>query len=101
MTINPDLRKPCFQDKLEFQRICISRYRTGSHNLLIEKGRRNPQIPRAERLCKCRTNIQTIQHVIMSCHLLDEIRTKYNIADITSGITNEDFLTEMENKLDI
>ena len=37
--INPNLKKPTYNDKLEFQRICITRYRTGSHNLLIEKGR--------------------------------------------------------------
>ena len=30
LLINPSLSKPVFEDKLEFQRVCVSRYRTGS-----------------------------------------------------------------------
>ena len=101
LVVNPDLKMPNHQEKLEFQRTCITRYRTGSHNLLIEKGRKNPFIEREARLCKCNNGIQTIKHVIMNCHLLNEIRTEYAVDDIPSGISNENFLIEMEKILDI
>ena len=101
LLINPTLEKPCLKDKIEFQRVCITRYRTGSHNLLIEKGRRSPQIPRDERICKCNNDIQTIKHVITDCHLLQDLRLKYGVTDFFSGLLNEDFLTEMESLLEI
>ena len=36
-TVNPNLSKPNNDDTPEFIRIMKSRYRTGSHNLMIEK----------------------------------------------------------------
>ena len=48
------------------QRVCITRYRTGSHNLKIESGR-TPHIPRDERYCSCNTSLQTIKHVLLEC----------------------------------
>ena len=38
-TVNPDLCKPQEDETPEFIRILKTRYRTGSHNLMIEKGR--------------------------------------------------------------
>ena len=100
LTINPTLSKPSYVNKLEFQRVMVTRYRTGSHNLRIESGRM-PHIPREERLCKCNSDIQTVAHVLLHCHLVNGIREKYGVVDIESGITNEDYLIEMEHTLDI
>ena len=101
MLINPNFEKPTYIDKLEFQRVSITRYRTGSHNLMIEKGRRPPRIPQEERLCICDEGIQTIQHVIMECPLLREVRNTYNVTDIESGVSNDLFLLEMERILGV
>ena len=67
--INPNL-KPFTTDQPipEFERINITRYRTGSHNLQIEKGRHN-RTSREDRLCICKTGIQTLNHVIFFCPL--------------------------------
>ena len=42
LAINPTLSKASYVNVIEFQRILISRYRTGAHNLRIEKDRRLP-----------------------------------------------------------
>ena len=61
--INPQL-KPCFMKNLpEFERIQITRFRTGSHKLYIERGL-NPYIRRELRVCLCE-NVQTF--CIMYC----------------------------------
>ena len=99
--VNPNLEKPTYIDKLEFQRVSITRYRTGAHNLMIEKGRRQPRIPREERLCVCNTGVQTILHVTMECPLLLQIRNNYNVTDIGSGVSNDYFLLEMERMLGV
>ena len=100
MTINPTLTKPSYPGKLEFQRVCITRYRSGSHNLRIETGR-TPYIPREDRLCRCNTGIQTIEHVFLHCPLLVGTREKYSVVDVENGVMNENFLVEMEHTLGI
>ena len=100
LMINPALSKPSFKDKMEFQRVCISRYRTGSHNLKIETGR-TTRVPREQRLCVCNMGVQTIGHVILHCPLLDEIRAKYNVVGVEDGVMKENFLIEMERTLGI
>ena len=100
LTINPSLSKPVFEDKLEFQRTCISRYRTGSHDLQIELGRLAGTL-RDERLCTCNAGIQTISHVLLQCPLLDDIREKHAVTNVAEGIMNENFLLEMEHALGI
>ena len=57
LRINPNLTKPDYKNVLEFQRVSITRYRTGSHNLKIETGRRHPRIEREERVCKCNNEV--------------------------------------------
>ena len=100
--VNPNFCKPLYdKDILEFQRVCITRYRTGSHNLMIEKGRMNSAIERNDRHCKCNTGLQTIKHVLLLCPMLHDIRHKYRINDIPSGIYSVDFLLEMERILEI
>ena len=101
LAVNPRLEKPRYNDKLEFQRVIITRYRCGAHNLLIEKGRRPPQIPQEERLCKCNTYVQTLKHVIMDCPLLRGLREEHAMLDIESGVMNDLFLLEMEKTLEV
>ena len=95
LTLNPTLSKPVFEDKLEFQRTCITRYRTGSHDLQIESGRLTGTA-RDQRLCMCCTGIQTISHVLLHCPMLIEIREKYSVVDVVQGVMKENFLLEME-----
>ena len=67
-SINPNLKCYISNTLPEFERVQITRYRTGSHNLLIEKGR-YLKIPRENRVCVCDTGIQSLNHVIFSCPL--------------------------------
>ena len=99
--VNPDLIKPNFKYELENQRILKTRYRTGSHNLMIEKGGVQYSLERNERICKCQTEVQTLKHVILSCQLLTDTRRKYSINDLNSGINCIDFILETEKILNI
>ena len=70
LIVNTDLSTPLYKNVFELEGVCLTRLRTGSHNLLIETGRcANPKIPREQRLCNCGTNIQTISHVLLECPL--------------------------------
>ena len=100
LVVNPSLSKPLFSNKLEFQRVCISRYRTGSHDLKIESGRITGTA-REERLCKCNTSIQTLSHVLLHCPMLNDIREKYSVQNVAEGVMKENFLLEMEQKLEV
>ena len=101
LLINPDLSKPHYEGILEFQRVITTRYRTGSHNLRIETGRRVPNLKREERLCICNSGVQTVQHILLECPLMVATRLKYGVVDIKSGITNTNYLIEMESTLGI
>ena len=84
------------------QTVIISRYQTGSHNLSIETGRMsNPIIPRDERLCTCDTEIQTLEHCLLRCPLLQEIYdTQYNFTSVHTALESPniaEFLLQMEN----
>ena len=51
--------------------VYITRFRTGSNNLLIETGRfATPRIPRENRMCLCGTEVQTLRHVLMYCPIV-------------------------------
>ena len=81
LTINPNFQTPTFRNNLlEFERVTITRLRSGSHNLQIEKGRhRYPITQREQRLCKCGTAAQTVRHFLMECPLLQHLRNEqYN-----------------------
>ena len=86
---------------MESERVMITRYRTGSHNLRIERDRFLPNSKREDRICLCGRNIQTIKHVILDCNLLVDLRIKYDISDLQKGLTNIGFLMEMEMVLEI
>ena len=100
LSVNPTLCQPTFDGLLEFQRVLVTRYRTGSHNLRIESGR-TPYIPREERLCICNGDIQTVKHVFLHCRIITELRNRYEITSIADGLTNVCFLLEMEKLLGI
>ena len=102
LEINPQLCEPKYKGLLEYECVCITRYRTGSHNLKVETGRCNIRVtPREESLCICNNDIQTLRHVILRCPLVGEVRVKYKIETTEEALLNPNFLMEMENKLKI
>ena len=101
LQVNPTLTKPSYVDMLEFQRVSTTRYRTGSHNLKIETGRRPPKIERDERMCMCYNGVQTLKHCLLECPLLEEQRETCQIKDLESGVTNTQFRLEMERILEL
>ena len=96
LMINQDLVSPEYNQKFEFQRVQVTRYRTGSHNLRIERDRRFPNSKREDRVCACNMGVQTVRHICMVCPLLQDIREKYEIDSVEKGVGNDDFLVEME-----
>ena len=73
LIVNP-LSKTCGAiNVMETERITITRFRVGSHNLRIETGRYE-NIPRNQRTCLCETGIQTIKHFFMECPVLTYLR---------------------------
>ena len=71
LQINPSLSSPIFPPNiLENERILLTRYRTGSHYLIIKTGRWcNPPKPRNTWICnKCTSGeLQTLKHVLSNC----------------------------------
>ena len=82
LLINPELNSPKYEQKFEFQRVLCTRYRTGSHNLRIEKDRRYPNSKREDRVCTCNLGVQTVRHVILDCPLIQISRQKFGIDSI-------------------
>ena len=74
LQVNPTLSKPAYHSQLllETDRLMLTRFRCGSHSLLIEKGRFS-NIPRNERLCSCDTGVQTVLHCFSECPLTRDI----------------------------
>ena len=82
--MNPSLKSPTIynnDDIDEYKRKEYARSRLSSHNLRIERGRWS-RTSRNERLCTCRKNVQTEEHVFLFCELTEEIRTKYRITHV-------------------
>ena len=68
----------------EYGRIAISQLRLSSHKLKIETGRWS-RIPREHRLCQCGKDIQTEEHVLLSCPLSKNIRQMFSsVKDVQS-----------------
>ena len=85
LQVNPQLDPPSHNYALnpEFERVLITRYRSGSHKLKIETGRHShPPIPREERLCSCNNGLQTLHHCLFDCPLLNEVRGNYEYSSI-------------------
>ena len=105
LKVNRDLTTPDYNKLFEIERISVTQYRTGSHNLMIELGRYTvPTTPREERLCKCNEAIQTLEHCTLYCPLLVEARKQITSKDLFSFIKHEhihQFLITMERTLRI
>ena len=97
LLVNPSLITPDFSKQylLEHERAIITKMRTGTHYLAIEKGRfTNPRIPRENRKCICDTEIQTLQHVILNCPLLQHLRVD-NLNSVSDYVNSKHFLNFM------
>ena len=57
----------------ELDRTILTKYRTGSHSLNVQKGRSN-RTQRKDRLCICNLGIQDITHVLFHCNNTQIIR---------------------------
>ena len=94
LQLNPNLKCPEIYQKLlcvESDRLIITRYRTGSHDLKIQAGRLT-NTKRDLRLCRCGNNIQTLEHVLSNCPITANLR-------IIHGINNKN-MKEIMNSND-
>ena len=106
LLVNPGLTPPKQRNNiLEWERILITRYRCGSHNLRIETGRLcNPSIPRIERYCSCSTDVQSLHHVLFDCPLIVDLHHEYAFTSIEEALNRDDvsrLLLKMERQLGI
>ena len=71
LQINPTLSTPLYLSKtmIETDRLVLTRFRCGSHSLLIEIGRYN-RTQRCDRICTCGIGIQTVLHCFTECPLV-------------------------------
>ena len=77
LEVNPNLECcSIYQSPImaETDRITLTKYRCGSHKLCIEKGRWD-KTPRDQRLCSCKIEPQTLQHILYKCPLTKTICT--------------------------
>ena len=63
----------------DYLRIAFTRFRTSSHRLKVETGRWS-RLPRERRLCKCGMGVQTEEHALVECELVEPIKEKYGIS---------------------
>ena len=92
LRINPALESPNMYhriDCLESDRYMLTKYRTGSHSLRIQTGRKDNEA-RNERICVCSRDIQTIEHVLFHCELTKNITA-------LSETQNDDIKSFFEN----
>ena len=76
LQINPNLIRPLFhKDYLisESDRLLLTKYRTGSHHLNVQKGRLI-NIQRSDRLCLCNSFVQYLHPIIFQCNVTQSIR---------------------------
>ena len=103
--VNPRFQTPTFTNIFELDRITISRYRSGSHNLKIESGRCSvPKVERELRMCSCNSEVQTLSHCLLSCPLLQELRTQHGVVSVEQAMSDPSiatYLCEMERVLQI
>ena len=94
LEINPNLEAPVHRhDVLEFERVLLTRYRCGSHNLMIEVGRlSNPKIAREDRLCECHSGIQSLRHCLFDCPLLQEIHQDYEYTTVEEAFNSPEIV---------
>ena len=104
VNINPSLECPKYISSYsmnEQDRTFMTRYRTGSHGLNIQKGRRN-NTNRENRLCTCKLSIQSVNHVVLDCPITEQFRNfEYdNLCDFFTDVDRApQFLRTMEHIL--
>ena len=71
LLINPTLSAPPYLSKIMFEtdRQLLTRFRCGSHSLMVEKGRYF-NVERHHRLCSCGIGVQNILHCFTECPLV-------------------------------
>ena len=97
LTVNPNLSCPKMYHDIccnENDRKIITKYRVGSHMLKIQSERLSANSDRANRLCQCNLDIQTLAHVIFQCPLTEHIRVTHNLQndDLTSFFNGNDLV---------
>ena len=75
---------------MEHERIIITRFRAGTHNLRIETGRYE-NVPRELRTCVCGTALQTIKHFLIECPLLVHLRHQ-NHTSVSECLRSENIM---------
>ena len=98
MQVNSMLLSPLFYHKYicnEYERLILSKYRTGGHHLKIRTGRFEG-LQRENRLCNCQKSIQTLKHVIFNCELTETVR-QYNF----QATNLEEFFNDLQNASEI
>ena len=94
LLVNPNLSSPAQNyATFEFERVLLTRYRSGSHNLRIETGRLCcPKIPRENRTCLCELGIQSIRHCLFECPLLREVVQRVEFTTLEEAFNSPDFV---------
>ena len=94
LQVNPNLTPPPQRHNvLECERVLLTRFRCGSHNLKIETGRLcNPKIPREDRLCKCNAGIQSLQHCLFDCQLLQDVHQEHEYTTIEEAFNSPEIV---------
>ena len=94
LQVNPSLTPPTQRSHLlEFERVLLTRYRCGSHNLQIEVGRMcNPKILRENRLCKCNGGVQSLHHCLFECALLREVHNEFDYSTIEEAFNSQEIV---------
>ena len=76
LQVNPSLTSPQFYHKYvisELDRMILTKYRSGSHFLNIQKGRCSKTM-RSARTCVCNVGVQDISHILFRCAITSPIR---------------------------
>ena len=72
-----------YNTMFELERITLTRYRVGAHNLEIVKGRQSAvKVNREQRLCACKETIQTLRHFLIDCTMLENLRNGMNYDNV-------------------
>ena len=108
LRINTNLESPLFYHSYiisEMDRIILTKYRTGSHSLNVQRGRSN-RTQRTDRMCKCNVGIQDMNHVLFQCELTQTIRNRNfhynNLCEFFSDIRKApDILRTIEHILKV
>ena len=75
--VNLETERYLLLDMRREYRVALAKFRVGSHDLEIEKGRQLGKI-REERICKfCNLDIEDEYHVLMHCSSYEELRLTY------------------------